>query len=442
MKIAEKNISISALYAPVRVCADMSFYFYALALLSLTVAYYASSGGKVYGVITNITSPWALQIGVLLVSSFALGFLTVHIKSAPLRFVISLLPGLSFLMNPFRPVFLVHAAAWAYYVIYMTIGNFEEYLDVYRRRIKLMLIMALVLTGLLIIFRFSNDAWYGSKLLGGEEYGLFFFVLAVASLRGMRLGFGATGRLRAMDTAFVVALPVLLTAAVLLFSGAVPVITYLFKQLTRVLAYLYSLLFPQKETPDISQLPDEDGGLPAETPIIDPNAVKEDIETEPIDGEDPHIRVSSNTLFWILIVILIVFLVIIAVRLLRSKRSDPVKSGRAHERIERIPFEGLRHRRSADTALSANVRQIRKIYRVYLEQVFSRHARLGPSDTSRDVLDLSEDFSGLPENKTLREIYIAARYGDPDVVTSEQTAEARRCLNTLLSARSGAAQHQ
>ncbi|MBQ1712439.1 MAG: hypothetical protein II024_04350, partial [Firmicutes bacterium] len=63
-------------------------------------------------------------------------------------------------------------------------------------------------------------------------------------------------------------------------------------------------------------------------------------------------------------------------------------------------------------------------------------------DTSQDVLDISEDFSGLPENKKLRDIYIAARYGDPDAVTSEQAGEARRCLNTLLSARSGAAQHQ
>lgn len=436
MKIAVKDISISRFYAPVRVCADMVFYFYALALLSLTVSYNASGGGTVYGVITNLTSPWALQIGALLVSSFALGFLTIHINSTLLRFAVSLLPGLSFLMSPLQPVIAVHALSWVYYVIYMTIGNFEEYLDVYRKRIRLMLLAAMVLTGLLIIFRFSNDAWYANRLLGGEEYGILFFILAVAALRGMRLSFGASGKLRAMDTAFVIALPVVLTAAVFLFSGAVPVITYLFKLITRFLAWLWGLLFPAKEIPDISKLPDDEGGRPVDTPVLDPTLIDHDDGMSTIEGNSPNFRFTGRSFFWLFILIMIAVLVVIAIRLIRSKRSDPVRIGRSHDRIERIPFE-KQQQKAAEKSLSANVRQIRKIYRVYLEQIFSRHAKIAPSDTSKDVLDISEKFSGMPENKTLRDIYIAARYGDPDAVTSEQAGEARRCLNTLLSAKNG-----
>ena len=441
MKNAFKDTSISCLYAPMRVCADMAFYFYVLALLSLTVAYNASSGGKVYGVITNITSPWALQIGVLLGSCFALGFLIVRIKKPALRLVLSLLPGLTFLMSPLQPVHLLHAAALAYYVIFMTIGNFDEYLDVYRRRIRVMLIAALVLTGLLIVFRFSNDAWYGSKLLGGEEYGIIFFILAVVSLRGMRLSMGASGRLRAMDTAFVIALPVVLTAAVFLFSGAVPVITFLFKQLTRFLGWLIGLLFPEKEKQTLPDIPDTNGGRLEDIPLIDPEEISEDSGVEPMEGKDFRIDLPSRTLFWILIAVVIAVLVLIAVRLIRSKRTERVRTGRSHDRIERVPFERMAAR-SQETSLTANVKQIRKIYRVYLEQIFSKHAKVSPYDTSRDVLDISSNFSDLPENNELREIYIAARYGDPDAVTSEQAGEARRCLNTLLSARSSAAQQQ
>ena len=47
----------------------------------------------------------------------------------------------------------------------------------------------------------------------------------------------------------------------------------------------------------------------------------------------------------------------------------------------------------------------------------------------------------IPENAALREVYIAARYGNPDAVTSEQAEEAKHCL-TLIKGKDlkGAAQ--
>lgn len=36
------------------------------------------------------------------------------------------------------------------------------------------------------------------------------------------------------------------------------------------------------------------------------------------------------------------------------------------------------------------------------------------------------------EAARLRELYIAARYGDPKAVTAEQVAEAQRCLDVIL----------
>ena len=93
----------------------------------------------VHAVVGNLITPWSLQLSVLVAACFVVGLVAVRVDSAALRFVLSLLPGLSFLMSPLQPILLIHAAAWLYFVIVMTIGYFEEYLDVYRRRARLML---------------------------------------------------------------------------------------------------------------------------------------------------------------------------------------------------------------------------------------------------------------------------------------------------------------
>ena len=90
-------------------------------------------------------------------------------------------------------------------------------------------------------------------------------------------------------------------------------------------------------------------------------------------------------------------------------------------------------RRRSDEPLPTNVRQIRRVYRSYLDHVRSLRLRISPSDTSKDVLDGSSAYLDVPENGTLRELYIAARYGDPKAVTSEQAAEAKRCLSVIES---------
>ena len=167
-----KQISISEQYAPLRVCADISFYFYVVALFSFSAPYTVSSDGGVQYVVTNLIAPWSLQLAILVAACFVLGFLIVRLDSMVLRCLLSLLPGLTFLMSPFQPILLIHAAAWVYYVVYMTVGNFEAYLDVYRRRARVMLLAAMLLTFCLIIFHFGTDSMANRRLYGGEIYGL------------------------------------------------------------------------------------------------------------------------------------------------------------------------------------------------------------------------------------------------------------------------------
>ena len=432
-----KGMSVSRQYAPMRVCADICFYFYTVSLFSFSVLYTASDEMGINGVVTNLIAPWSLQLAILVAACFVIGYVIIFVGNAALRFLLSLLPGLSFLMSPFQPILLIHAAAWVYFVVIMTIGNFEVFLDVYRRRARIMLFAAMMLTFCLIIFHFGTDDWYGKRLFGGEIYGLLFFILSVLSLRGMRLSLGAPKAMRVLDGAYVVVLPFLLVAAFFLLRSIVPTVTFLFKMLTRFLVWLKRTLFPGEETLDIFHPSEEEDInkvlMEKDNSLVLPPGNDQSPGEELASGEDLHFHLPVRAGFLIMIAFLAAVLILITIKLIRNKQKKQEKPKLAREHIERKPFEGLLRRRSGEAALPPNVRQVRKIYRTYLDHVRSLRLRISPSDTSKDVLDSSSAYLDMPENRTLRELYIAARYGDPNTVTSEQAAEAKRCLSIIES---------
>ena len=432
-----KEISASRQYAPLRVGADICFYFYAVSIFSFSVKYYFLEGGAVLGVASNLVSPWSLHLSILLASCILLGLVITRIEKALLRFVLSLLPGICFLRMPIHPVMLILAAAWIYFIVVMTIGSFEVHLDIYRRRVGVMLFAALMLTLCLIIFHFGTEDWYYNRLFGGEIYGLLFFFLSVLSLRGMRTDLGAPKVMRLLDAAYVVVLPALLISVFFLLRSMVPMVTFLFSLLSRFLILL-SRIFPHKEMPDLfhqSEEADVNKNVQEEPHLIPPAGDNSPGE-EMMSGEDPHFRISPQIAFLLMIVFLAAVLVFIAIWLIRRKQKRSDKPRLARESIERTPFETLLRRSFGDSVLPANVRQIRKIYRSYLGHIRSLRMRISPSDTSEDVLAFSTKYLDMPENKQLRELYIAARYGDPDAVTFKQVGEARRCLGAIEAAKS------
>ncbi len=432
-----KKLSTSRQYAPLRVCADICFYFYVVSLFSLSIETTGSDANGIYRAVTNLIAPWSLQIAVLISACFVLGFVIVRLDNGALRFLLSLLPGLSFLMSPFQPILLIHGVAWAYYVVVMTIGAFEVYLDVYRRRARAMLMAALLLTLCLIIFHFGTDNLKNERLFGGEICGLLYFFLTVLSLRGMRLTLGTPDRMRALDSAYVVTLPGLLVASFFLLRSVVPVFTGLITIVSRGLIWLTRLVFPH-EMPEMFQPVEEEmeEAVEEETLLL-AEAGDQSPGMELASGANPRVRIPQQTILWLMIVFLVAILFLLAFSMIRSKRKGQRQPKPVRERIERMPFvDGLLHRRSGESITSVQARQIRRIYRSYLEHIRSLlRLRITPSDTSQDVLDASAPYLDLPEDEKLRRLYIAARYGDPKTVTAEQVGEARRCLTAIEAAK-------
>lgn len=429
-----KSISVSKLFAPLRVCAEMCLYFYMLAVLTLSVSYFESTEKGTYGVVSNIIVPWLTPLMILVGACLVIGFLIVRINNTLLRFILSLLPGISFFINPLEPTVLIYAAAWLYYVIYMTVGSFEVYIDVYRRRSRLLFVVALILTCLLIIYHFGNEAWYGNAFFGGEIFGLLFFIFAVFSLHGMRLSSGAPAKLRILDAVSIVALPLVLIAAFFSLRGAIPAFTWVIAKITRALTWLIHLFSPQRDNPVIV-IPDEDFDAPdkPENPIDLRDVREPGSGIDPGTGTNPHVRISGEAWLWILIAILALALVYFAIRQIRGRQKGKESPGLARDRIEKLPREKSSRRHTGEPALPTSVNKIRKAYRSYLQHIRSSDIKVFPSDTSEDVLKTTSERLKIPENAALREVYIAARYGNPNAVTFEQAEEAKRCLAAIKS---------
>lgn len=55
-----------------------------------------------------------------------------------------------------------------------------------------------------------------------------------------------------------------------------------------------------------------------------------------------------------------------------------------------------------------------------------------PSETSAEILENDREMSESADALRLRELYLAARYGDPSSVTREQVQQAQACLERII----------
>ena len=97
-----------------RITADLCFYF---SILNIFPA----------------LRPWQLPMLLFTAAAFLVTLLAVYCPYAPLRFLLSLLPGLCFLLAPLDFLLFFPGLAWIYLILMLSFGRFGMFLDDYRR---------------------------------------------------------------------------------------------------------------------------------------------------------------------------------------------------------------------------------------------------------------------------------------------------------------------
>ena len=246
---------------------------------------------------------------------------------------------------------------------------------------------------------------------------------------------GMNTRWHLLNAAAVTGLPLLTVAlSFLLFwllNGLVPAVRVLLWPLRQFIIWLFCLLFPGKLR--VEQV-DENGTQPSPTapPMEGSAETGESIigAAEQETGNSQLIEQVMTVIAYVVIGLLLLLAIYLVVRY--------VQTIRRREDGEEIYYDeadaeggGRRKRRSKKRKVGGNAQQLRLIYQTYLEFVSSHGVTVTRSDTSQEILELYQKRGGSPEAERLRQLYIAARYGDPDAVTEEQVSEAEKCLETI-----------
>ncbi|MBO4377930.1 MAG: hypothetical protein J5889_03145 [Clostridia bacterium] len=399
----------------IRITGDICFFF---SVLSIFKAFQA----------------WRLPMALFAAACFLLGFVIVRCANPALRGILALLPALCFLTAKPGWLLLIPAAAWIYYVAVMVIGNYAMPLDEYRRAFTAMLIVCLFF----IAANIANSTIYSGKMISVDSlvYAFVFLFLGVIAMRRMQMGREMNWAWKWRNALSVAGFPVLAVGvSVVLFV----VLRYTHWGLTTVLRplgvflnWLLHKLFPT-------------GNAPIESMSLQQVMARSAIEFNnkwEAEGEDESImagkgenfdrmvieRLASIGGYVILGLLLALVLFLVLRRVYRMKpisREEP-----EYEETERAE-SGKRRRRRRKMPVLGNARQLRRVYKTYLEYRHEQGMAVEAADTSAQILE--KETEEKEDAARLRELYIAARYGDPGAVTRKQVQEAQACLERIVS---------
>lgn len=379
---------------------------------------------------------WWLPMAVFTAACFALGFLIVRFRSKLLRLALSLLPGLSFLLAELHPLLLFPALAWFYYILVMTQGNYALPLDEYRKSYTLMMVLCLFS----VAANIANSTIYRGHLISVESlvYVFLFLFLGVVAMRRMQMGAEMSRSWKLSNALSVIGVPLAAVGvSVLLFlilRFSEPALRFVLEPIGKFLLWLYYLLFPHGAeeifTPE-STLKPEVNALP-----IGPSGIGGNHSN--VFDEDSmstsHLLIEKAAgigAYVVLGILLLLALYLIVKHVRRNRFLDETNQEEYEETEETAPEERVRWKKNG--RLVGHAKQLRRIYQTYLEFINARGQHINKSDTSADILERTQKAKASPEAERLRELYIAARYGDPRAVTAEQVQEAQDCLEKIVS---------
>lgn len=373
-------------------------------------------------------------------ASLAVSLAAVYVPWAPLRFVLALLPGLAFLTA--RPAFMLvfPALAWVYLILVLTAGRFSVWLEDYRRSYWVMLAACLLSMGGSILLCLIKPGF--ALILPGMYYGTAFLCLGVFAMRRLQMNAEMSLHWNLANGAAVIGVPLLAAGCSALLWQLLrlmlrllkPVVDYLRPIVKRCIVWLVNTILPI------------DPDVPAPTPTPRPTLTPEEAAiTEPgwatptprVDFGweiDPALFEKARRVGVIALLVLLV-LALLALILYRARRN---RTRAGQETVFEETEEGRpspRRKKAGSAGDASDARKIRSIYRKYMQAMRKQGVQIRKGSTSRDILNEAEQISLSPGARRLRELYLAARYGEGDAVTPQDVREAALCLRQVLDGR-------
>ena len=377
------------------------------------------------------TMPW-FRSSTLIFAIFA-AFCAVEslflpaVKNRLLRLLLALVPAaVTFATsiswakaNPVAAVLLALVAI--YYVVFMTVGRFEtEYWRFRNSFIGLISAACFVSLLCLIIYIVVEDAAKERiNLPGVMGFTITCALLGMIILSEMRKG-NPDAKWRSMNAGRIL----------ILFASAAAALAVLYLVLTFVFSLITPTLGPQAPKLKTERIRFQNDAVIGYTPLTnktgyvsDDESLKEDAPVVVLEKED------EQGFPWVLVCVcafVVIAGAVTAVIIIRKKKAKAVE-----DVVQRTPEE---------QAQFDKIEAIRAIFRQYILLVRKEGAEISRGSTSADVLESARELSdseekGLSdEESALREIYIRARYGDPNGITDEDVSNARSLFEKISEA--------
>ena len=377
------------------------------------------------------TMPW-FRSSTLIFAIFT-AFCTVEslflpsVKNRLLRLLLALAPAvvtfatsLSWAKaNPVAAVLLALVAI--YYVVFMTVGRFEtEYWRFRNSFIGLISAACFVsLLNLIIYIVVEDVAKERINLPGVMGFTITCALLGMIILSEMRKG-NPDAKWRSMNAGRIL----------ILFASAAAALALLYLVLTFVFSLITPTLGPQAPKLKTERIRFQNDAVIGYTPLTnktgyvsDDESLKEDAPVVVLEKED------EQGFPWVLVCVcafVVIAGAVTAVIIIRKKKAKAVE-----DVVQRTPEE---------QAQFDKIEAIRAIFRQYILLVRKEGAEISRGSTSADVLESARELSeseekGLSdEESALREIYIRARYGDPNGITDEDVSNARSLFEKISEA--------
>lgn len=414
--------------AAFRITADLCFYF---AVLHVFTVYREQ----------------ALPLALFVVAAYFATLVASFLESWPLRFFISLLPGLCFLMIPIHLVMVFPLLAWLYLIIVLTGGFFFMWLDDYRRvflvllAICLLFVVANILQPIVSRKSILEPFVVTSNVISMPSliYMMLFLFFGVITMRLMQMNAPMRLPWHLGNLGVVIGLPAVAAGLAglfyLLLRGIEALLWKLADPLDRFFTWLFWLFYHPDNTPSATPPPS-----PSPTPQIVltvPNpqhgiaAVEEPDRAEMWWGNF-HTRAMTQAAMAVVLLVLLALILFLLLRYIRRSKRQSLLDDLYYEDTEAItPDRRRRSTRGDDLEGGSHARQLRRIYRQYLELMRKNGVIIHKDDTSLDVIDAAETIALSEEAKRLRELYLKARYADGATVTAEDVQEAKACLKAI-----------